>query len=175
MKRIGLLSDTHSYLDKGVIKHLSECDEIWHAGDIGNIAVTDHLANWKPLRAVWGNIDGHVHRSHFKKDEVFEVEGVKVVMTHIAGYPGRYIPEARELIRLHRPKLFICGHSHILKVQFDKSNKLLHMNPGAAGVHGFHQVKTVLRFTVGDGKITDLEVVELGKRSDFKPIDLGVS
>jgi putative phosphoesterase len=175
MKRIGLLSDTHGYLDKGVIKHLSECDEVWHAGDIGNIGVTDYLEKWKPLRAVWGNIDGHLHRAHFSRDEVFEIEGVKVVITHIAGYPGRYNPEARELIRAHRPKLFICGHSHILKVQFDKQNQMLHMNPGAAGVHGFHQVKTVLRFVIDGEKITDLEVVELGKRSDFNAIDLGVT
>jgi hypothetical protein len=157
-----------------VIKHLSECDEIWHAGDIGNIEVTDYLEKWKPLRAVWGNIDGHEHRAHFPKVNVFEIEDVKVVMTHIAGYPGRYIPEARELIRLHGPKLFICGHSHILKVQYDKKNKLLHMNPGAAGVHGFHQVKSLLRFTINNEVISDLEVVELGKRSGFSPVNLEI-
>ena len=175
MKRIGLLSDTHGYLDKGVVKHLAETDEIWHAGDIGNISVTDYLAKWKPLRAVWGNIDGHVHRAHFPKDMIFETEGVKVVMTHIAGYPDKYNHEARELIKAHRPKLFICGHSHILKVQYDKRNQLLYMNPGASGIHGFHQVKTILRFTIDGEDITDLEVVEIGKRSDFNPIDLSVS
>ena len=173
MKRIGLLSDTHGYLDEGVINHLSECDEIWHAGDIGDIAVTDYLEKWKPLRAVWGNIDGNEHRAHFPKEIVFEIEGMKVVMTHIAGYPGRYIPEARELIRLHRPKLFVCGYSHILKVQYDEQNKMLHMNPGSAGVHGFHQVKSLLRFTIENDNISNLEVVELGIRSGFNPVNLG--
>ena len=172
MLRIGLLSDTHGYLDKGVIKHLENCDEIWHAGDIGNIAVADHLAKWKPLRAVWGNIDGHEHRAQFPKDQIFSIAGVKVVMTHIAGFPGRYQEYARGLIKSHRPKLFICGHSHILKVQNDFINEHLHMNPGAAGVHGFHKVKTVLRFNIEDERIKNLEVVELGKRSAWNPIDL---
>lgn len=172
MPRIGLISDTHGYLDKGLIKHLQQCDEIWHAGDIGNINVTDQLGEWKPLRAVWGNIDGKEHRAQFPIDQVFTIDGVKVVITHIAGYPGRYNERARELIEKHRPNLFICGHSHILKVQNDKKNGHLHMNPGAAGVHGFHKVKTVLRFTIERSRIKDLEVVELGKRSVWNPVEL---
>ena len=171
MTRIGLISDTHGYLDKGVFKHLDKCDEIWHAGDIGDILVTDRLADWKPLRAVWGNIDGHEHRAQFTQDLVFTVDGVKVAMTHIAGYPGKYGMRARQLIDENKPMLFVCGHSHILKVMKDPTFGHLHMNPGAAGVHGFHKVKTVLRFALHDGDIKDLEVVELGKRSAWNPAE----
>jgi putative phosphoesterase len=162
--RIGLLSDTHSHLDEGIRTHLASCDEIWHAGDIGSASVTDALAQWKPLRAVYGNIDDAKMRLTFPEDNLFTVEGVKVLITHIGGYPGHYVPRVRQLLHAERPKLYICGHSHILKVMPDKQLGLLHMNPGAAGVHGFHHVRTLLRFTIAQGTIKDLEVVELGKR-----------
>jgi len=170
MKRIGLLSDTHGYLDKGVEKHFAQCDEIWHAGDIGTAALTDRLAAWKPLRAVYGNIDGAELRSIHPENQLFEVEGVKVLMTHIGGYPGRYVARVKELIVNEKPKLYICGHSHILKVMFDPKLQVLHMNPGAAGIHGFHQVKTMLRFVLDNGEIKNLEVIELGKRTVYEPL-----
>ncbi len=170
MKRIGLLSDTHGYLDRGIKTHFAECDEIWHAGDIGTIDVTDRLAAWKPIRAVYGNIDGDKVRIVHPENQLFELEGVKVLMSHIGGYPSRYSPRVRALIEQERPKLYICGHSHILKVMHDKKYDCLHMNPGAAGIHGFHKVKTLLRFTLDDGNISNLEVIELGKRSDFNPL-----
>jgi uncharacterized protein len=166
MLRIGLLSDTHGHLDDGIKTHLAPCDEIWHAGDIGPIAVTDTLAKWKPLRAVHGNIDDAKVRLTYPEDLIFTVEGVKVLITHIGGYPGHYVARVRQLLMQERPKLFICGHSHILKVMSDPKLDLLHMNPGAAGVHGFHQMRTLLRFTVDKGSIRDLEAVELGKRGD---------
>ena len=162
--RVGLLSDTHSHLDEDIRTHLASCDEIWHAGDIGSASVTDTLAQWKPLRAVYGNIDDVKMRLTFPEDNIFAVEGVKVLITHIGGYPGHYVPRVRQLLHAERPKLYICGHSHILKVMPDKQLGLLHMNPGAAGVHGFHHVRTLLRFTIAQGTIKDLEVVELGKR-----------
>jgi putative phosphoesterase len=165
MKRIALLSDTHSYLDPALPKYIDSCDEIWHAGDIGTLEVTDTLEKWKPLRAVYGNIDGDKLRVVHPENQVFELEGVKVLMTHIGGYPGRYNPRVRALIEREKPKLYICGHSHILKVMFDKKYNCLHMNPGAVGVHGFHKVKTFLRFTLDRGNIKDLEVIELGNRS----------
>jgi len=165
MKRIGLLSDTHGHLDVGVKKHFAECDEIWHAGDIGKLEVSDSLSEWKPLRAVYGNIDGGKLRLIHPENQLFTLEGVKVLITHIGGYPGRYEPRVRQLILKEKPKLYICGHSHILKVMPDRKNNLLHMNPGAAGIYGIHQVKTLLRFTLDAGDIKDLEVVELGKRS----------
>jgi putative phosphoesterase len=168
MKRIGLLSDTHGYLDEGIKKHLTSCDEIWHAGDIGSIAVSDTLSSWKPYRAVYGNIDGGELSVMHPENQIFELEGVKVLMTHIGGYPGRYYTRVRDLIVQEKPKLYICGHSHILKVIFDKKHQVLHMNPGAAGVHGFHKVRTMLRFTLSAGEIKDLEVVELGARSGIK-------
>ena len=164
MKRIALLSDTHGYLDPKLPKYLEECDEIWHAGDIGTVEVTDALAKLKPLRAVYGNIDGDKLRLIHPENQLFELEGVKVLITHIGGYPGRYNARVRDLIQRERPKLYICGHSHILKVMFDKKYNCLHMNPGACGNHGFHQVKTLLRFTLDAGNIKDLEVIELGKR-----------
>ncbi|MBL4585825.1 MAG: metallophosphoesterase family protein [Flavobacteriales bacterium] len=168
MKRIGLLSDTHGHLDKGVKKHFAECDEIWHAGDIGTLEVSDSLSEWKPLRAVYGNIDGGKLRLIHPENQLFELEGVKVLITHIGGYPGRYEPRVRQLILKEKPKLYICGHSHILKVMPDRKNNLLHMNPGAAGIYGIHQVKTLLRFTLDAGDIKGLEVIELGKRSVMK-------
>lgn len=165
MTRIGLISDTHSYLDAKVFEYFKDCDEIWHAGDIGTSEVTDKLAAFKPMRAVYGNIDGHELRAIYPEDLVFELEGLKIYMTHIGGYPGHYSPRARKLIQLHQPDIFICGHSHILRVMRDKRfNNMLAMNPGAAGVHGFHKIKTLLRFTLDKGRILNLEAIELGKR-----------
>jgi len=164
MKRIGLLSDTHSYLDPAIFKHFKECDEIWHAGDIGEIEVLDKLNKFKPTRAVYGNIDAAIIRKECPLHQRFMCEGVDVWITHIGGYPKRYSPPIKEAIKKNPPKLFISGHSHILKVMYDKDLGLLHMNPGAAGKHGFHQVKTLLRFTIDGKDIKDLEVIELGKR-----------
>jgi len=164
MKRIGLLSDTHSYLDPAVFKHFQECDEIWHAGDIGEIEVLDELNKFKPTRAVYGNIDAAIIRKECPLHQRFMCEGVDVWITHIGGYPKRYSPPIKDAIKKNPPKLFISGHSHILKVMYDKDLGLLHMNPGAAGKHGFHQVKTLLRFTIDGKDIKDLEVIELGKR-----------
>lgn len=164
MKRIALLSDTHSYLDDSIIKHTENCDEIWHAGDIGNLEVTDKLKSIKPLRAVYGNIDDLNARREFPKDNRFTLEGVDVWMTHIGGYPGKYNPKVLQGLKIMPPKLFICGHSHILKVMYDQQFKLLHMNPGACGQHGFHHMRTMLRFTLDAGEIGNLEVIELGLR-----------
>lgn len=164
MKKILLLSDTHSYIDEQILKHASWSDEIWHAGDIGIIEVTDQLKNIKPVRAVYGNIDNAEIRSEFPLDNKFEVEGVTVWITHIGGYPNNYYPRIKEALRKDPPKLFITGHSHILKVMHDKKLGLLHMNPGAAGKHGFHQIRTMLRFIVDKGAIKNLEVIELGTR-----------
>jgi len=164
MKRIGLLSDTHFPIDNSILKHLETCDEIWHAGDIGDVAVLDQLKAFKPTRAVYGNIDSKTIRQECPLHQRFTCENVDVWMTHIGGYPKRYSPYLRDEIRKNPPKLFISGHSHILKVMFDKELSLLHMNPGAAGKHGFHQVRTLLRFTIDGHEIKDLEVVELGKR-----------
>lgn len=164
MKRIGLLSDTHGHLDDRMLELLSPCDEIWHAGDIGPIEVTDRLAEIKPVRAVFGNIDDQTVRAVWPLHDRFMCEGVDVWMTHIGGYPKRYSREVRDKIKVHPPKLFIAGHSHILKVMYDKDLELLHMNPGAAGIHGFHKMRTMLRFSIDGADIKDLEVVELGKR-----------
>ena len=165
MQRIALLSDTHNYLDPKIFKYFETCDQIWHAGDIGTIAVTDELSKIKPLIAVYGNIDGQDVRKVHPKDQRFMCEGVDVFMTHIGGYPNHYSPEALNEIKKSLPKLFICGHSHILKVMYDQKYQLLHINPGAAGVHGFHKVKTIVRFTIDADKIKDLEVIELGIRA----------
>ncbi|MEM9339129.1 MAG: metallophosphoesterase family protein [Bacteroidota bacterium] len=163
--KIGLLSDTHAYLDDKVYDYFKEVDEIWHAGDIGDEHVLSALQNFKPTVAVWGNIDGGKLRGLCQGDEFFEREGVRVFMTHIAGKPPKYNPRIRNIIREYRPQLLVCGHSHILKVMFDKENDLMFMNPGAAGKHGFHQVKTLLRFDLNDGKIKNLEIVEMGARA----------
>ena len=161
MKKIGLLSDTHSFVDPAIFKYFKECDEIWHAGDIGSLDVMQQLEDFKPVRGVHGNIDDHKIRLGYPENLIFECEGVKVLITHIAGYPGKYNPRVRELIEEHKPKLFICGHSHILKVMPDKRYGLLHMNPGAIGNHGFHQVKTMLRFTIDGTEIKELDVIEI--------------
>ncbi|PUZ25264.1 YfcE family phosphodiesterase [Chitinophaga parva] len=164
MKKIGLLSDTHSYLHPLVQRHFAAVDEIWHAGDLGDSATADALeALGKPFRAVWGNIDGPELRQRYPETQRFTVEGVDVMMTHIGGYPGKYAPGIRAQLLQHPPKLFICGHSHILKVMPDPQLGLLHMNPGACGIQGWHKVKTLLRFVVDSGNIKDLEVIELPK------------
>ena len=164
MQKILLLSDTHSYIDDTIIKYVKQADEVWHAGDIGSLSVTDELEALKPVRGVHGNIDDHVIQKEFPENNRFMCEGVDVWITHIGGYPNRYNIRVRDEIRNNPPKLFICGHSHILKVMHDKKSGLLHMNPGACGKHGFHQVRTMLRFVIDGEKISDLEVVELGKR-----------
>ncbi|QNF34548.1 metallophosphoesterase family protein [Adhaeribacter swui] len=163
--KIGLLSDTHSYLDDHIIRHLSTCDEIWHAGDFGSLAVSETLAAVKPLRGVYGNIDDSSIRAVHPKNLRFTCAGLDVLMTHIGGYPGRYSPDVRAEIQAKPPQLFICGHSHILKVMPDKIHHLLHINPGAAGKHGFHKVRTLVTFEISAGKISDLKVIELGKRA----------
>ena len=164
MKKILLLSDTHSHIDESILKYVRLTDEVWHAGDIGDLHVTDTLKKVKPLRAVYGNIDDAKARMEFPLHLRFWCEEVEVLITHIGGYPGKYNSAIRQELQLNTPKLFICGHSHILKVQFDKQLNLLHMNPGAAGKHGFHQVRTMLRFVIDGDKIQQLEVVELGNR-----------
>ena len=164
MVRILLLSDTHSYIDTQILKFVKQADEVWHAGDIGDLKVTDAIKELKPLRAVYGNIDNAQIRAEFPLDNEFLIEGVSVYMTHIGGYPPKYNQHTREKLQLNIPKLFICGHSHILKVMPDKKLGLLHMNPGAAGKHGFHSIRTMLRFTIDKKEIKDLEVIELGKR-----------
>ena len=160
MTKILLLSDTHSFIGDDILKYVKQADEVWHAGDIGDLKVTDAIKKLKPLRAVYGNIDNAEARLEFPEHLKFRCEGVKVWITHIGGYPGRYAPAVRNQIRIHTPDLFICGHSHILKVINDKNLKLLHMNPGAAGTHGFHKVRTMLRFEVTGEKIQNLEVIE---------------
>ncbi len=164
MKKILLLSDTHGHMDDTILKYAAQADEIWHAGDVGDLAVTDALKKLKPLRGVHGNIDDHIIQREFPEHNRFFCEGVDVWITHIGGYPNRYNVRVRDDIKRNPPKLFICGHSHILKVMHDKKLDLLHMNPGACGKHGFHQVRTMLRFVINGDKISDLEVIELGKR-----------
>ena len=161
MKKILLLSDTHSHLDEAMLKYINQADEVWHAGDIGDIKVTDEIKKLKPLIAVYGNIDNALIRSEFPLHNRFLCEEVDVWITHIGGYPGRYTPSVRESLNNNPPKLFITGHSHILKVINDKKLGLLHMNPGAAGIHGFHQVRTMLRFEIHKDKIQKLEVIEI--------------
>jgi uncharacterized protein len=161
MTRIGLLSDTHSFLHPKIFEHFKTCDEVWHAGDIGSADTIYELRKFKPVRAVFGNIDGYPLRSIVPEIELFFCEEVKVLMTHIGGYPGRYEKKVRELIAGEKPNLFISGHSHILKVMFDKKNNLLHINPGAAGKSGLHKVITFVRFAIDGKNISDLEVIEI--------------
>lgn len=162
MTRIGLLSDTHSYLDDAVFKHFESCDEIWHAGDFGNIELADQLAAFKPLRGVYGNIDGQDVRIVYPESLRFKCEETDVWMTHIGGYPGRYNPKLRAELYSNPPGIFICGHSHILKVIYDKKINCLHLNPGAAGKVGWQKVRTLLRFCISGSKIHDMEIIELG-------------
>lgn len=164
MKKILLLSDTHSYIDDQILKFVKQADEVWHAGDIGKLEVTDAIKKLKPLRAVYGNIDDKDARAEFPLDAKFSLEQVQVWMTHIGGYPNKYNQRIREEINEKPPKIFIAGHSHILKVVSDKKLNLLHLNPGAAGNHGFHKIRTMLRFELNKGKIENMEVIELAKR-----------
>lgn len=168
MTRILLLSDTHSHIDESILKYARQADEIWHAGDIGSLAVTDALRQIKPVRAVYGNIDNTNIQMEFPLNNRFKCEDVDVLMTHIGGYPPKYNPRTKNIITEHPPKLFICGHSHILKVMWDKKLGVLHMNPGACGKHGFHQIRTMLRFLIDGKDFKDLEIVELGKRGEVK-------
>ena len=162
LKKILLLSDTHGHIDDVILKYVNLSDEVWHAGDIGNLVVTDAIMKIKPLKAVFGNIDDAKARLEFPLSNRFMCENVDVWITHIGGYPGKYNLNIREELQQNPPKLFICGHSHILKVQFDKKLNLLHMNPGACGKSGFHSVRTMLRFVIDGDKIKDLEIIELG-------------
>ena len=161
MKKILLLSDTHGYLDEHILKHVALADEVWHAGDIGGLEVTDTIQKLKPLRAVYGNIDDAKTRTVFPLHQKFYCEEVTVWITHIGGYPGKYHPDIREALKRNTPQLFICGHSHILKVMPDKKLNLIHMNPGAVGKHGLHRVRTMLRFEIDGKKIQNLEVIEI--------------
>ena len=161
MTRIGLISDTHNYLDDAVFKHFENCDEIWHAGDFGTAEVADKLKAFKPLRGVYGNIDGQDIRIEFPEKLRFKCEEVDVLITHIGGYPGRYAPQIKPELFAHPPQLFICGHSHILKVIYDDKLKCLHMNPGAAGKYGWHKVRTLIRFVIDGKDMKQCEVVEL--------------
>ena len=160
MKKIILLSDSHHTLDERIFPHLEKCDEIWHAGDIGNIEVIDKLKEFSPVRAVWGNIDNHKIRKEFSKIIHFRCEKLKITMTHIGGYPGRYEKGITKILKSKNPDLFISGHSHILKVIHDKKLDILHMNPGSIGNYGIHNVKTILNFNVRGRKITNLKVIE---------------
>jgi putative phosphoesterase len=158
--KILLLSDTHGYIDDRILDYVAQADEVWHAGDIGSLAVTDAIEKIKPLRAVYGNIDGAEVRQQFPLHQRFTCEEVAVWITHIGGYPGRYSAEVKAVIYQNPPQLFISGHSHILKVMSDKSLDLLHLNPGAVGLHGWHQARTMLRFEISGPTIQNLEVIE---------------
>ncbi len=163
--KIGLISDTHSYLDKATIGALKGTDEIWHAGDIGSPEVTDQLKEVAPVRAVYGNIDNHLIRSEWPEHVFHEVDGLRFLMAHIAGRPGSYNPKIRGWISTYQPGFLICGHSHILKVQFDHRFNLLYINPGAVGLQGFHIMRTLITFDILDGKVTNMQAVELGRRA----------
>ncbi len=171
MTRIGLLSDTHGFLDENIFKHFQYCDEIWHAGDFGNLDLANRLCDPWPapdgqvrLKGVYGNIDGNDIRNNYPEQLVFTCEQVKVLMRHIGGSPPNYNPETRKELQLHQPDLFISGHSHILKIMYDEKIQCLHMNPGAAGKHGWHTIRTMVRFVIDGMEIKDCEVIELGKR-----------
>lgn len=164
MTKIGLISDTHNYLDEQVFTYFKPCDEIWHAGDLGIIEIANRLASFKPLRAVYGNIDGPEIQQVYPEKLRWLCEGVTIFMTHIGGYPGRYAPWVKKELTEHHAQLFISGHSHILKIQFDQKLNCLHMNPGAAGKQGWHTMRTIIRFSIDGSEIKDCEVIELGKR-----------
>lgn len=164
MKQIGLLSDTHSYWDERFNQYFADCDEIWHAGDIGSLEVIEQLNKICPVRAVYGNIDGQNIRTVFPEINRFTIENTTVLMKHIGGYPGKYDKSVKHLLLEEPPQLFISGHSHILKVLFDKKLNLLHINPGAAGKYGFHTIRTIVRFKIDNGIFTDLEVIELSDK-----------
>jgi len=164
LKKILLLSDTHSHIDENILKYVKLADEVWHAGDIGDLKVTDAIKKLKPLKAVYGNIDDAKARAEYPEHNRFMCEDVDVWITHIGGYPPRYNNRVREKLKQNPPRLFICGHSHILKVMPDKKLNVLHMNPGAVGIHGFHKVRTMLRFTIDGKKIDNLEVIEFQRK-----------
>ncbi|HNE50032.1 MAG TPA: metallophosphoesterase family protein [Chitinophagales bacterium] len=164
MTKIGILSDTHSYLDEQIFEYFKEVDLIWHAGDIGSVEVTDALKKFKPLYAVYGNIDDYSLRAEFPENHFFEIEGCKILLTHIAGAIGKYHPRVQQLIQAHTPNILVCGHSHIVKVAKDPKYGLLHINPGAAGIHGFHKMRTAIRMEIENGKPQKMELIELGLR-----------
>lgn len=168
MLKIGLLSDTHGYLDERIKHHLKDCDEIWHAGDWGHINVSDDLAKIAKLRGVYGNIDGQTIRLSYPENLFFTCEGMKIFITHIGGQPGKYPQNVRAELLIHKPDIYICGHSHILKVERDPKLNLLYLNPGAAGKHGFHKIRTMLLFEINQSKIENLRVVELGPRAKLE-------
>jgi putative phosphoesterase len=165
---IALLSDNHSYYGEDIQQHVNDVDEVWHAGDIGDFASIEPLIEKRTFRAVFGNIDDRDIRNRYPHELDFECEGIRVLMTHIGGYPGKYPQHIKERILLHKPNLFICGHSHICKVMYDKSFEMWHMNPGAYGHHGFHKVRTLLKFEIDAGKIQHLRVIELGMRGSLR-------
>ncbi|MGZ3923768.1 MAG: metallophosphoesterase family protein [Flavisolibacter sp.] len=164
MTRIGLISDTHNYLDEAVFRHFEQCQEIWHAGDFGTVAIADGLKEFKPLKGVYGNIDGYDIRGIYPEKLVWNCEDVKVYMKHIGGHPGKYAPGVKQDLLLNGARLFISGHSHILKIIYDDKINCLHMNPGAAGNQGWHKIRTIVRFTIDGSNIKDCEVIELGRR-----------
>ncbi len=164
MKNILLLSDTHSHLDERILEYAQQVDEIWHCGDFGNMEIVEQLEKIKPLRGVYGNIDNHTIRASFPEVLRFTCENVEVLMIHIGGYPGKYSPLAKTEIQKQAPKLFISGHSHILKAMYDQKNSLLHLNPGACGKSGWHKMRTMMRFQINSDQIENLEVIELGTR-----------
>jgi putative phosphoesterase len=161
MTRIGVLSDTHNYLDDRIFTHFADCDEVWHAGDIGSVDVVEKLKSFRFLRAVYGNIDGHELRREFPLYNTFKIEDVSVLLTHIGGYPGKYARDVLPQIFTQKPNLFVCGHSHILKVQYDKSFDMLCINPGSAGLYGFHSVRTLLKFEINGNQFQNMQVIEL--------------
>ena len=163
MTRIGILSDTHGFLHPKLFDFFASCHQLWHAGDFGNRETADTLASFKPLRGVYGNIDGHDLRTLFQKEQLFIVEERKILMTHIGGTPNRYNAEAKNRILSEKPDIFVCGHSHICKVQFDQTHQLLYINPGAAGKYGFHHKITLIRFSIDGKEMKDMEVMELSK------------
>ncbi len=164
MKKIGLISDTHGYIGEDILQHLRVCDEVWHAGDWGE-GINEEIEKMFPVvRGVFGNIDNHILRRIYPEEQLFELEGFKIFMIHIGGYPGRYPARIKEKLNIYKPDMFICGHSHILKVIYDKKLSLLHLNPGAAGRSGFHHVRTMLRFCLDTGNISNMEIIELGTR-----------
>jgi uncharacterized protein len=164
MKKIALISDNHSYYHQEILPHLEDADEIWHAGDIGDLNSVALFREMKPFRAVYGNIDDQSVRELYGENDIFECEGLKVYMTHIGGYPGKYNARVLNIIKAEKPGLYICGHSHICKVMPDKINHLIHMNPGAYGHHGFHKIRTMLRFDIDSGKISNVRAIEFGLR-----------
>ena len=164
MTRIGIISDTHNYLDETILRHFDKCQEIWHAGDFGSIAIANTLSSHKPLKGVFGNIDGNDIKSSYPEKQIWTCEEVKVYMTHIGGYPPKYTPAIRKEIMANNPQLFICGHSHILKIIYDDLLSCLHINPGAAGNQGWHKIRTVIRLTIDGKNIRDCEIIELGSR-----------